>query len=207
MRHGSWVVAALTMWACGQAAEVRVDESKGIPPVKGSTEVALGSFTCGMPIVSGDVTVQTKVVGNGCELSFDRDVPVIRAEDYTNIPDLKAATALVQRIELTVKRLAFTDAATSTPLDLATRVTSAQLSVNGQLVAEKESLTSLPKTVTLSGAALDAMKSKIDARQPASVRTRVVLVLPNMPPPPQRLLIDYDSQPAIILGAKAPTFF
>lgn len=207
MRHGSWVVAALTMWACGQAAEVRVDESKGIPPVKGSTEVALGSFTCGMPIVSGDVTVQTKVVGNGCELSFDRDVPVIRAEDYTNIPDLKVATALVQRIELTVKRLAFTDAATSTPLDLATRVTSAQLSVNGQLVAEKESLTSLPKTVTLSGAALDAMKSKIDARQPASVRTRVVLVLPNMPPPPQRLLIDYDSQPAIILGAKAPTFF
>ncbi len=207
MRQGSWVVAALTMWACGQAAEVRVDESKGIPPVKGSTEVALGSFTCGMPIVSGEVTVQTKVVTNGCELSFDRDVPVIRAEDYTNIPDLKAATALVQRIELTVKRLAFTDAATSTPLDLATRVTSAQLSVNGQLVAEKESLTSLPKTVTLSGAALDAMKSKIDARQPASVRTRVVLVLPNMPPPPQRLLIDYDSQPAIILGAKAPTFF
>lgn len=207
MRHGSWVVAALTMWACGQAAEVRVDESKGIPPVKGSTEVALGSFTCGMPIVSGDVTVQTKVVGNGCELSFDRDVPVLRAEDYTNIPDLKVATALVQRIELTVKRLAFTDAATSTPLDLATRVTSAQLSVNGQLVAEKESLTSLPTTVTLSGAALDAMKSKIDARQPASVRTRVVLVLPNMPPPPQRLLIDYDSQPAIILGAKAPTFF
>lgn len=207
MRHGSWVVAALTMWACGQAAEVRVDESKGIPPVKGSTEVALGSFTCGMPIVSGEVTVQTKVVGNGCELSFDRDVPVLRAEDYTNIPDLKVATALVQRIELTVKRLAFTDAATSTPLDLATRVTSAQLSVNGQLVAEKESLTSLPKTVTLSGAALEAMKSKIDARQPASVRTRVVLVLPNMPPPPQRLLIDYDSQPAIILGAKAPTFF
>ena len=207
MRHGSWVVATLTMWACGQAAEVRVDESKGIPPVKGSTEVALGSFTCGMPIVSGEVTVQTKVVGNGCELSFDRDVPVLRAEDYTNIPDLKAATALVQRIELTVKRLAFTDAATSTPLDLSTRVTSAQLSVNGQLVAEKESLTSLPKTVTLSGAALDAMKSKIDARQPASVRTRVVLVLPNMPPPPQRLLIDYDSQPAIILGARAPTFF
>lgn len=51
------------------------------------------------------------------------------------------------------------------------------------------------------------MKSKIDARQPASVRTRVVMVLPAMPPPPQRLVIDYDSQPAIILGAKAPTFF
>ncbi len=207
MRLSVPVVAAMVVCACGVAPEIRVDESKGIPPVKGTTEVQLGALNCGMPITSGDVTVQTKMVAGGCELSFDRDVPVLKAEDYTNIPDLKAATALVQRIELTVKRLAFTDGATNMSLDLATRVTSAQLSVNGQLVAEKESLTSLPKTVTLSGAALEQMKSKIDARQPASVRTRVVMELPAMPPPPQRLVIDYDSQPAIILGAKAPTFF
>ena len=207
MRLSVPVVAAMVVCACGVAPEIRVDESKGIPPVKGTTEVQLGTLNCGMPITSGDVTVQTKMVAGGCELSFDRDVPVLKAEDYTNIPDLKAATALVQRIELTVKRLAFTDGATNMSLDLATRVTSAQLSVNGQLVAEKESLTSLPKTVTPPGAALEPMKSKIDARQPASVRTRVVMVLPAMPPPPQRPVIDYDSQPAIILGAKAPTFF
>lgn len=211
MRHGfraGAILAALAVAACGgQAAEVRVDESKGIPPVKGTTEVQLASFTCGMPIVSGDVTVQTKVVAAGCELSFDRDVPVIKADDYSNIPDLQGATALVQRVELTVKRLAFTDGATSMPLDLATRVVSAQLSVNGQLVAEKDSLTSLPKVVRLEGAALEAMKSKIEARQPASVRARVVLVIPTMPAPPARLVIDYDSQPAIILGAKTPSFF
>ena len=207
MRHGLVVLATAAVMACGQAAEVRVDETKGIPPVKGTTEVQLGTFTCGMPITSGDVTVQTKTVAEGCELSFDKDVPVLKVEDYSGIPEFQGATALVQRIELTVKRLAFTDGATNMSLDLATRVTSAQLSVNGQLVAEKESLTSLPKTVTLSGAALEQMKSKIDARQPASVKTRVVLVLPAMPPPPQRLIIDYDSQPAIILGAKTPTFF
>lgn len=199
------VLGAMTVLACGQAAEVRIDETKGIPPVKGTTDVQLGSFTCGMPITSGGVTVQTRMVANGCELSFDQDVPVLRAEDYTNIPDLRAATSLVQRVELVVKRLSFTDG--TMPLDLATRVTSAQLSVNGQLVAEKDTLSSLPKTVTLSGAALDQLKAKIDARQPASVRTRVVLVLPSMPPPPQRLVIDYDSQPSIILGVKAPTLF
>jgi len=207
MRLSIWGGAALAMCACGQTAEVRVDETKGIPALKGSTEVGLSAYTCGMPITSGDVVVQTKVVGSGCEFSFEREVPVLRAEDYTNIPDLKGATSLVQRIELTVKKLTFTDGATNMPLDLSSRVTSAQLSVSGQLVAEKESLTALPKVVTLSGAALDGLKAKIDARQPASVATRVVVVLPSMPPPPSRLVIDYDSQPAIILGAKAPTLF
>jgi hypothetical protein len=207
MRQSVMAAALGVLMACGQAAEVRIDDSKGIPPVKGSTEVSLASFTCNMPITSGSITVQTKTVAEGCELSFDQDVPVLKAEDYTNIPDLKAATALVQRIELTVKKLTFTDGTTSMPLDLATRVVSAQLLVNGQLVAEKKTLSSLPTVVTLSGSALDQIKSKIDARQPASVRTRVVLVLPTMPAPPQKLVIDYDSQPAIILGATAPKLF
>lgn len=195
------LLASLFAVGCGPvAAEVRIDETKGIPPVKGTQEVALGTFTCGMPITSGDITVQTKVVMGGCEFSFDKDVPVLKAEDYTNIPDLKVATALVSRIELTVKRLGFADGTTNMPLDLSTRVTSATMSINGQQVADKSSLTSLPKTVTLSGAALDALKGKIDARQPASVLTHVVVVLPSMPAPPAKLVIDYDAQPAIILG-------
>jgi hypothetical protein len=199
MRHGFWVVAGLSMCACGPA-EVRIDDSKGIPAVKGTTEVQLGTFTCGTPIVAGEVMVQTRAVSGGCELKFERDVPVIKASDYDSIPELSGATRLVQRVELVVKRLAFTDPATQAPLDLNTRVTSAQFEVNGQVVADKASLSALPKTVTLSGAALDAMKSRIEARAPASVATRVVLVLPTMPPPPQRLVIDYDTQPAIVLG-------
>lgn len=198
-------LAVLFALGCGPInAEIRIDETKGIPPVKGNQEVQLGTYTCGMPITSGEVTVQTKVVTGGCEFSFDKDVPVLKTEDYTNIPDLRAATALVQRIELTVKKLAFTDGAM--PLDVNTRVTSATLSVNGQQVADKASLTDLPKTVILSGAALETLKSKIDARQPASVLTRVVVVLPSMPAPPAKLVVDYEAQPAIILGAKAPTF-
>lgn len=205
MRQHVLVAMALVVMACGQAAEVRIDETKGIPPVKGTTDVQLGTFTCGQPITSGDVTVQTKTVSGGCELSFDRDVPVLRAEDYSNIPDLKVATSLVQRVELSVNKLTLTDG--SAALDLNTRVTSATLQINGQLVAEKATLTSLPKTVTLSGTALEQLKARIDARQPASVATRVVVVLPSMPPPPSRLVIDYDAQPAVILGVKAPTLF
>jgi hypothetical protein len=206
VRQVRMLMLGLVVGACGPA-EVRVDETKGIPPVKGTTEVSLQNFTCGMPITAGEVRVETKVVMGGCELSFDRDVPVLKAEDYTNIPDLRAATALVQRIELVVKSLKFTDGATMQALDLNTRVTSAQLSVNGQLVAEKATLTQLPRTVTLSGAALDQLKARIDARQAASVQTRVVMVLPTMPAPPQRLVVEYDTQPAIILGARAPSLF
>jgi hypothetical protein len=206
VRQVRMLMLGLAVGACGPA-EVRVDETKGIPPVKGTTEVSLQNFTCGMPITAGEVRVETKVVMGGCELSFDRDVPVLKAEDYTNIPDLRAATALVQRIELVVKSLKFTDGATMQALDLNTRVTSAQLSVNGQLVAEKATLTQLPRTVTLSGAALDQLKARIDARQAASVQTRVVMVLPTMPAPPPRLVVDYDTQPAIILGARAPSLF
>lgn len=193
-------------FSCGQVAtEVRVDETKGIPPVKGSTEVALSSFTCGMPITSGQITVQTKVVQGGCELSFDKDVPLLTAQDYGSIPELKVATSLVQRIELTVKKLAFTDGMAA--LDLNTRITSATLSVNGQQVADKASLATLPTTVVLSGAALDALKSKIDARQPVSVLTHVVVVIPDMPAPPAKLVVDYDTQPAVILGVKPPGIF
>ncbi len=194
-------MAALVLVACGGSAELRVDETKGIPPVKGSTEISLATYTCGQPITSGEVTVTTTVVAGGCQFSFDKDVPVLKAADYDKIPDFKGATNLVQRVELTVKTLSFADAATGTKLDLSTAVTSATLMVNGQQVADKSVLTQLPKTVTLSGEALNQLKTKVDARQPASVHLTVVMVLPNDPKPPSRLKVDYDAQPALILGA------
>lgn len=193
-------VAALGLAACGPV-EYRIDETKGVPPVTGSTEVSLGAgFTCGMPLTSGQFTVSTKVVTGGCELSFDQDVQVLKASDYQNIPDLAGASNLVQRVELTVKKLAFTDTASGQALDLATRITSATLSVNGQVLAEKATLARLPAVVSLEGEALSTIKAKVDARQPASVRARCVVVVPDSPAPPEKLKIDYDAQPAIIIG-------
>jgi hypothetical protein len=193
---------SLLVSACGVGAgvEVRIDEARGVPSVTGSTSVSIPTnFTCGTTITAGAYTVNTKVVTGGCEFSFDQNVEVIKAADYTRLPELQGATNLVQRVELTVKKLDLTDGA-GVKLDLATRVTSANLSVNGQQVADKAALTNLPKVVTLSGAALTELKAKIDARQPASVKATCVVVLPDSPKPPDTLKVDYDAQPAIILG-------
>lgn len=199
LRTTALAMLVLVATACGPV-EYRLDETKGIPPVTGSTEVQLGgSFTCGQPITSGQYMVTTKVVTGGCELSFDQDVEVLKASDYSNIPDLQGASNLLQRVELTVKKLSFADG-TGAALDLQTRITSATLSVNGQVVADKATLSKLPAVVSLQGDALATVKAKVDARQPASVRARCVVVLPDMPAPPDKLKIDYDAQPAIILG-------
>ncbi|MEW5742106.1 MAG: hypothetical protein AB1938_24535 [Myxococcota bacterium] len=195
------LATAVAVWvtACGPV-EYRIDETKGVPAVTGSTEVQLGgSFTCGTPITSGQYTVSTKVVTGGCEFSFDQDVEVLKASDYQNIPDLAGASNLVQRVELKVKKLSFADGQGQV-LDVQTRITSATLSVNGQVVADKATLARLPATVSLQGDALAPIKAKVDARQPASVRARCVVVLPDDPAPPEKLKIDYDAQPAIILG-------
>jgi hypothetical protein len=200
------LVAAVAVMACGGSPEIRVDETKGIPAVKGTTQIALASYTCGQPISSGDVTVTTTVVSGGCQFSFDKDVPVLKTTDYNNIPDFQGATNLVQRVELTVKVLKFSDATTGTALDPGTAITSASLSVNGQAVADKSTLTQLPKTVTLSGDALTQLKTKVDARQAASVHLTVVVVLPDTPKPPSQLKVDYDAQPALILGTGSLKF-
>jgi hypothetical protein len=190
---------AVVLWGCGPV-EYRIDETKGVPAVKGSTEVQLGGgFTCGTPLMAGQYRVTTKVVTGGCEFSFDQDVEVLKASDYQTIPDFAGAANLVQRVELQVKKLSFADGQ-GQALDPQTRLTSATLAVNGQVVADKMTLARLPATVALQGDALAPLKAKVDARQPASVRARCVVVLPDTPPPPATLRIDYDAQPAIILG-------
>lgn len=181
--------------------EVRVGAAEGIPSISGSTEVALDAFVCGNPIPAGAYTVTTKKVTGGCELSFDKDVEIVNAGDYTKIPALGKATSLLTAVELKITKLAFTDVDANATLDPDTRINSATLSVNGQVVGDKSLLTALPKTVTLTGSALSELKSKIDARQPASVRASSVVVLPETPAPPKKLKIDYDSQPTLVLGA------
>ena len=196
----SAVLVAMALTACGPA-EIRIDETKGVPPVKGDTEITISTnFTCGQAIPAGDKMVATRVVTGGCEFTFDDTLQVLTAADYEVIGDLKVSSNLVQRVELTIKKLAFVDAATGTALDLNTRVTSVVLSVNGQKVADKAAIASLPVVVRLEGAALTALKAKVDARQPASVAVKAVAVLPDMPRPPERLKIDYEAQPALIIG-------
>jgi hypothetical protein len=145
--------------------------------------------------------VSTRVVTGGCEFTFDDSIEVLKASDYQSIGELKTASNAVQRIELSINKLDVLDGTTGVKLDLATRVTSVTMAVNGQVVvADKSALSSLPKVVTLEGAALTAIKAKVDARQPVSVAVKAVAVLPDSPKPPDKLKIDYDAQPAIIVG-------
>jgi hypothetical protein len=194
-------VGVMCVVGCGPA-ELRIDGSKGIPEAKGGTtiDISTAGWTCGSPITSGTSTVTTTVVTGGCQFAFEQDVQVLKASDYAGIPEFQGATNLVQRVELEIRTLTFTDATTNTVLDAQTRVTSATLSINGQQVADKTALSNLPKTVTLQGDALTPLKAAIDARQAASVHAKCVAVMPDSPPPPAKLKIDYDVQPAIIVG-------
>lgn len=199
-----FVLTALFFSACNLGnlvqPEVRVGAAEGIPTISGSTEVALTTFACGDDIPAGAYTVKTKKVTGGCELSFDKDVEIVGSGDYTKISALSKASNLLTAVELKITKLAFTDLDQNVALDPDTRITSATLSVNGQVVGDKSLLSSLPKTVTLTGTALDQLKAQIDAKKPASVHASSVVVLPDSPAPPKKLKIDYDAQPTLVIG-------
>lgn len=193
--------AVLAVAACNFQPEIRLGSGQGIPSVSGATEVSLETLVCGDPIPAGPYTVTTKKVSGGCELSFDKDVEVLTAADYQRIPELGSATTLLQTVELKITKLAFTDATTDIALNPMSQIASATLLVNGQVVGDKTLLSALPRTVSLTGAALQAFKSKVDQRVPASVRATSLIVLPESPPPPKKLRIEYDAQPTLVLGA------
>lgn len=195
-------VASSACGLFGGTNDLRIDESDGVPDIAGDESVNVpANFTCGTPIAEGGITVTTTVVSGGCEFKLDQDVEVLKASDYSQYADLATiGTRLVKAVEITVLVLEFRDASTGQKLDLQTRVTSATLSVNGQQVADKAALANLPLVVQLTGSALTPIKSKIEAKQPVTVRATAVVVLPNTPAPPSRLGIRYQAKPAIILG-------
>ncbi len=194
---------ALALCACGASPVVRVGEGK-IPKIEGDKTFSLGTLVCGMPISDGNYTVTTRDVNGGadCEYSFDQLVEVVRASDYQQIPDLMGAGNLVQAVEIKVETLSFSDASNNMPIDYndAARVKSLALNVEGQQVADKATLSKLPATVPLSGTALTNIKTKVDARQPASVHATAILVVAKMPPLPAQLKVVYKAQPTLVLG-------
>jgi hypothetical protein len=195
------LVSATALCACnGGGAEVRVGAAQGIPSIKGSQEFSIANYTCGMPITQQGYTVTTTVVGSSCEFDFDQVVTIIKDTDYQKIPDLKGSSNLLQSVEIQVNTLAFTDAATGTALDYNNYVQDASLKIDGNQVATKADLAKLPATITLTGAAIANIKTAVDARQPASVHATAVMVVPMSPKPPDRLKVDYDAQPTLVLG-------
>jgi len=192
------VPALLALSGC--LPEVRVGEKEGIPPIGGSTEVSTGGLVCGEPLPAGAQAATTRKVPGGCELSFIEDLQVLDEPDYEQISSLTSFSGLLEAVELQLTEFRFIDADTQQPLDTATQIVSATLAINGQPVADKGTLTSLPQTLRLTGAALDPVKEAISQRKAVSLRVNAVVVLPDQPPPPASLRFEYQAQPTLVLG-------
>ncbi len=199
--------------ACGPL-EITIDDKQGIPPLKGEIDIPLNSFTCGQDISAGKFTVKTRAHpsdagATGCEFSFGEQVELLKAEDYAKIQALAsgasaggASTNLVKRIELRINEFKLENTAGAAPvaMPIDTSVTSADLKLNGELLAGKSNFAQLPSKVSISGNLLNGLKASIDKREPVSVGVLVVMVVPNQPPPPAKMKITYNAQPAIVVG-------
>ena len=53
--------------------------------------------------------------------------------------------------------------------------------------------------IPVPGIDVDALKAL--QKQAATVRASSVVVLPDSPPPPSKMRIEYDAQPTLVLGA------
>lgn len=197
--------------ACGPL-EITIDDKQGIPPLKGEFEFPLNAFTCGQDIAAGNFTVKTRAYpsdagATGCEFSFGEQVPLLKPEDYAKISAFAsgaggANTNLVKRIELRINEFKLENTAGATPviMPIDTSVTSADIKLNGQALANKTNLVQLPSKVTVSGDLLNGLKASIDKREAVTVGVVVSLVIPNSPPPPAKMKVTYNTQPAIVVG-------
>lgn len=197
-------LSCVALAACGAlGGEFKLSGQEGIPPIKGNYTVNVPqNFQCGTTIQESDFTVQTKVVGDACEFSFSDDVTVVKAEDYNgaNGATLKGANA-VKRVEIEVTKFAVRDGTSGAPLDLNTAVRDLVAKVLGETVLTKADLTAtLPLTKTISSAVVNEVKNQIKAQQPVVLPIDVIATLPLQPPPPAKLAIDFEGQPALVLG-------
>jgi len=204
--HSSVPLAlAFAVMSCGPV-EVRIDKKNGVKAVNGTLTASFRDsngtkFACGDTIVgsdaSQDYTVTTKVVSGGCDFSFDQSVEVLREADYATIKEFKEAVHYLNRVEVQVQRLDFFDD-NGTKFDIG-RLKEMRMTVNGQTVLDLDEIGALPRTVTLSGDALNTIKSAVKNRQRCTAHvTAHVLVLDRDTPTGVRC--EYESQPTLILS-------
>ncbi len=180
--------------------EIRVGPKEGIAPVSGVTEIATNDFVCGAPISAGGAAVSSRVVPEGCELTLSDEVQVLDEPDYAQISDSTSFSGLLEAVELNLTQFALVDAQANAPLDLQTQVSSARMSINGQWLADKGTLTSLPQVLRLAGPALQPVKDAITQKAPVSLKLEAVVVFPQSVLLPQTLRFEYQAQPTLVLG-------
>ena len=192
---------ALAMVGCGPV-EVRIGKEQGAKPLNGAlvAKVPTTTFQCGDVITAMDTsqtyTVVSRVVGGGCEFTFDQDVEVVSLADYDAIKEFKAAVKFIHKVEVKLGRLEFFDDQ-GVKFDPETRIRDLEMKINGEVVLDTDALKNLPKIMTLQGDGLRVIKAAIKARQACSVRvTARVTILDSATKTGVRC--EYDSQPTYI---------
>lgn len=197
------VLGALAL-GCGPV-ELRLGNEQGLRPIRGSANATTdaGAFTCGNAFTGSDpaFTVTTATILGGCAFTFDRDVEVIAVADYGTVKELSALAPTLDRVELDVRRLDFSDG-DGTRFVVGERIHELELWVNGQQVMNVEEAEHLPMTVVLKGEALEQMKRAVKRR--ASVTAHVVSkVVVRDAATVTGVRCEYDVQPTLVLSTAA----
>lgn len=190
--------------SCGPV-EIRLSKAQGIKPVTGALSASYtgGTFACGDSII-GDTatqsyTVTTAPVLGGCLFTFDQDVEVLADADYKTIKEFTSLANTLNRVELEVRRLDFSDG-DGKRFVIGERIHEIELWVNGQQVLNVDELGQLPMTVVLKGEALEVMKRAVKNRTRCTAHV-VAKVVVRDAATGNGVRCDYDSQPTLVLSS------
>jgi hypothetical protein len=193
----------LLAWAsagCGVLPDVRLGKDEGVPPIEGSTTISVPqNYSCGDPITDPKAKYQVTSTGtaDACTFTFKQDVTALKASDYEDHPELIGAQ-VINGIDIDVNEFAITDPATGMqPAGLQ--------SVDGKafgetILTEADLGKKTPFTKTIKGAAVDALKSKVQDKKDIVIPVTVVVVVALTPTPPAELKLDFDAQPNLDIG-------
>jgi hypothetical protein len=206
MSHRSFATVLLALpffAACGALDSLpgllTLGADDGVPPISGSTTIDVPQdFKCGDPIVDPNkkYTVTSSGTAEACTFSFKQDVLALKAADYSSKPEL-AGAQFVKSIDIDVNKLGVKDAATGkelSPIDLNGKAF-------GQTILTKEDLAQKPpyrKSIT--GAPVDALKSTVQQKKDLVIPVDVVVVVNMTPMPPEKIGLDFDAQPNVVIG-------
>ncbi len=190
-------LAVLSFTALVGCSEVRLGSADGIPAINLDSEVRLPAFVCGTPFSQDGVTVSSKAIEGGCELTVEKTITVAGTSIYAKAGDIKLSKVL-SGIELHITKFALSDSSTGAAVDLS-QLSWAYLSVNDELLADRDALTALPLTVRIDGVGLEPLKAQVDARTEITATLQVIAAVPDTVKIPATLKVDFEAQPEVLL--------
>lgn len=202
-RFGVGLAALAFAASCGPI-EVRVGKAQGVRQINETfrADINAEGWSCGRAIIAEDnaqtYTVNTQRVEGGCQFIFDQEVEILSEADYRDIKEFTGAAKWANRVEIEIERLDFFDD-DGNKLNSSDRVREIRLLVNGEEVLDKEKLGSMPQTVVLQGAGLEAIKQAIRNRQrcTATVQATVTVLDGEVP---TGVRGELQAQPTIVLS-------